>query len=200
MVVHMLDDLADDPADDPADDIDARMHAAIAEPGDYDQASASTLPITNAQSLALACRRMRRHANASQRAFAARAGLSKTTVARIETGAIDPSVGVLLKLVAAAGATLTLTGLDPTTFVFGVVENQRDAAGRHAPPHRLSEAGAGWWDPSFRRPVAQALVAHKADISLLVSVVAARDAARAAARDADPAKSPNGERFGDPPR
>src|SRR4051812_46300040 len=94
----MPDDLTGDPTDDPIDDISTRMYAAIAEPADYDSASASTVLITDEWSLALASRRMRRHARASQRAFAVAAGLSKTTVARIETGAVDPTVGVLLRM------------------------------------------------------------------------------------------------------
>ena len=170
----MSDDVIDIPTQGDPDEVRARMLAAIAEPADYDPASASTLVISDAQSLALACRRMRRQAKVSQRAFAARTGVSKTTVARIETGVVDPTIGLVVRLARAAGVALAITGLEPTSFVFGVVDDKRDGAGRHAPPHRLSDAGAGWWDPSFKRPVERAIAAHQADIALLASVASAR--------------------------
>lgn len=172
MLAYMLDDFHEDAAA----DVSAAMYASIAEPGDYDPASASSLPITDAESLALACRRMRRHAKASQRAFAAKAGVSKTTIGRIETGDIDPSIGLVMRLAKAADLTLTLSGLEPTSFIFGIVETKRDGAGRHAPPHRLSKTGAGWWDTSSKHAVERALVTHQADISMLISVAAARAA------------------------
>jgi transcriptional regulator with XRE-family HTH domain len=154
------------------------MVEAIAEPGSYDPPSAASLHITDAQSLALACRRMRRQAGTSQRAFAVATGVSKTTIALIETCGVDPTLAVLLKLVTTAGAKLQITGLDPTTFVFGIVEEQRDRAERHAPPHRLSDAGFGWWDTSLERPIRKAKHRHQADLITLTSVAAARASMR----------------------
>ena len=146
----------------------------LAEPANYDTASRSELFITDAESLALACRRMRRHAGLSQRALAAKSGVAKTTIDRIEVGAVDPTISTLLKLAQVTGATLAFGGLEPTTFIFGIVENQRDRAGRHAPPHRLSKAGFGWWDISAAPHVRRALTAHEGDLWALTSVAAAR--------------------------
>ena len=148
--------------------------AVLVEPASYDAASRAELFITDTESLALACRRMRRHAGLSQRALAAKSGVAKTTIERIETGMTDPTIGTLLRLASASGARLTLAGLDPTTFYFGVVEDQRDRAGRHAPPHRLSQAGFGWWDTSAEQHVRRALTKHEGDLWALASVAAAR--------------------------
>ena len=150
------------------------MESVLAEPANYDAASRSELFITDAESLALACRRMRRHAGLSQRALAARSGVAKTTIDRIEVGAVDPTIGTLLKLARATGSKLAFSGLEPTTFIFGIVENQRDRAGRHAPPHRLNKAGFGWWDISAAPHVRRALTAHEGDIWAMTSVAAAR--------------------------
>jgi hypothetical protein len=78
------------------------------------------------------------------------------------------------RLVATAGVGPAVVGLDPTSFVFGIVDDKRDGAGRHAPPHRLSNAGMGWWDTSVNRPVRAAVRAHQADLVTLMSVAAAR--------------------------
>jgi transcriptional regulator with XRE-family HTH domain len=117
---------------------------------------------------------MRRQAGLSQRALAAKAGVSKTTIERTETGAADPTIATILKLVSAAGAQLQVTDLEATTFIFGIVEDQRDRAGRHAPPHRLSEAGYGWWDTAAEPHVRKALASHAADLSAFAAVARAR--------------------------
>ena len=59
-------------------------------------------------------REARRRADLSQRALAARAGVSQPLVARIETGDVDPAFGRLLQLVRACGFDLRihLTPLD----------------------------------------------------------------------------------------
>jgi transcriptional regulator with XRE-family HTH domain len=124
--------------------------------------------------LALAMRRIRRHAGLSQRALAAKAGVSAATVARIETGSVDPTLATLLRLLAAAGVTLTVTGLEPTTFAFGIVEGHRDAAGRRPPPHRLSNAGFGGWDTSLGSALRRARIAHESDLAVLSSAALAR--------------------------
>lgn len=150
----------------------------LSEPERLDPLSGPTVLIATAQDLAIACRRMRRQAGCSQRAFAARADVSKTTIERIETCEVDPAIGLVARLAACAGVDLALTGLDPTSFLFSIVDDQRDRAGRHAPPHRLSNAGTGWWDPSLRRPVREAVFAHRADMTLLMSTAAARSRRR----------------------
>jgi transcriptional regulator with XRE-family HTH domain len=150
----------------------------LAEPERIDPLSGPTIEIATAQDLAIACRRMRRQAGCSQRAFAARADVSKTTIERIETCEVDPAVGLVARLASTAGVQLAVTGLDPTSFLFSIVDDQRDGAGRHAPPHRLSPAGTGWWDPSLRRPIREAVFAHRADMVLLMSTAAARSKRR----------------------
>ena len=158
--------------------VEPATDVVLAEPANYDAASRPELSITDAESLALAFRRMRRHAGLSQRALAAKSGVAKTTIDRIETGKVDPTVATLLKLTRAAGARLSVSDLDPTTFIFGIVENQRDRAGRHAPPHRLSKAGFGWWDTTAAPHVRRALACHEGDIAALVAVAAARSRLR----------------------
>jgi len=148
------------------------------EPATYDAASRAELFVTDAESLALACRRMRRYAGLSQRALAAKSGVAKTTIDRIETGAVDPTIGTLLKLIDGTGARLSIGGLEPTTFIFGIVEDQRDRAGRHAPPHRLNNAGFGWWDTSADPHIRKALVSHQADLWALTAVARTRQARR----------------------
>ena len=146
----------------------------FAEPATYDAASRAGLFITDAESLALAMRRLRRHAGLSQRGLAAKSGVAKTTIDRIETNDLDPTIGTFLKLTAAAGAWLGLGGLDPTTFIFGIVDEQRDRASRHAPPHRLSKAGFGWWDTSAAPHIRRPLTKHDGDMWALISVARAR--------------------------
>jgi transcriptional regulator with XRE-family HTH domain len=161
------------PVTTPAPDDDP-MAALLAEPARYDPASASEVDITDADSLALALRRARRHARLSQRALAARAGVSASAVARIETGTADPGIRTVVRLLTAAGVHLRVTGLEPTTFVFGIIERKRDAAGRHPPAHRLSEAGSGWWDTSPAAAIRHAISANLEDIRLLAGVAALR--------------------------
>jgi len=48
----------------------------------------------------------RRRAGLSQRALAARAGVPPSTVARIETGALDPRIGTVERLLRACGHAL----------------------------------------------------------------------------------------------
>ncbi|HEV2891973.1 MAG TPA: helix-turn-helix transcriptional regulator [Frankiaceae bacterium] len=48
----------------------------------------------------------RRRASLSQRALAERAGVPQSTVARIESGAVDPSVSLLARLLRACDAAL----------------------------------------------------------------------------------------------
>ena len=169
----MTDDSAAPDVAPPADP-DELMAAVLAEPAQYDAASRAELVLDGPAALGLALRRARRHAGLSQRALARRAGLASTTVARIETGAADPTVRTLIRLLAAAGLELVVTGLDPTTFAFGIVEDKRDAAGRHPPVHRLSEAGTGYWDTSPTAAARRAIEAHLADLRFLTGVAGLR--------------------------
>ncbi|MGH9225125.1 MAG: helix-turn-helix transcriptional regulator [Acidimicrobiales bacterium] len=54
------------------------------------------------------CRDARRRAGLSQRAAAERAGVSPSTVARIEKGRIEPTLDLLLRLVHACGLELRM--------------------------------------------------------------------------------------------
>lgn len=174
-MVDPADERTDEGTDERTDErTDEALDEALADPCSFDPASAAALSITDAASLALACRRLRRQAGMSQRAFAVAAGVSKATITRIETGDVDPTIGLLLKLVSAARARLEITNLDPTSFVFGIVEEQRDRAERHPPPHRLSAAGFGWWDTSLERPLRRAKQRHQSDLATLTAVAAAR--------------------------
>jgi transcriptional regulator with XRE-family HTH domain len=149
------------------------------------------LAVTDDESVGLVCRRLRRQSGLSQRALARKAGVAAATIARIETGATDPTVGTLVRLATAAGARVEVTGLDATPFVFGITETKRDRGGRRPPPHRLSDSGLGWWDTSLGPVIGAAILRHQADLTLLMSVAAARTtearatAARAAADGAN---------------
>lgn len=54
------------------------------------------------------CRDARRRAEVSQRELAARAGVSPSTVARIERGRVEPTLDLLLRLVHACGLELRM--------------------------------------------------------------------------------------------
>ena len=54
------------------------------------------------------CRDARRRADLSQRALAERAGVSPSTVARIERGRMEPTLDLLLRLVHACGLELRM--------------------------------------------------------------------------------------------
>ena len=54
------------------------------------------------------CRQVRRRSGLSQRALAEAAGVSPSTVARIERGRLEPTLDLLLRLVDAAGLRLRL--------------------------------------------------------------------------------------------
>ena len=155
-----------------------RIGDFLAEPAGYDPASAAEVVVSDYESLALALRRARRHAKVSQRVLAARAGVAASTVARLELGTTDCGVRTLIRLLNGAGVHLAVTGLQPTTFPFGIVEDKRDARGRRPPPHRLSEAGLGYWDPSKAAAIRQAVSAHASDYSLLLGVAALRASRR----------------------
>ena len=84
-------------------------------------------------------REARRRADLSQRELAARAGVSQPLVARIESGAVDPSFGRWLQLIRASGfdVTIHVTPLDEDAW--SLVEG--GAAG--TPDERLDRMLAG---------------------------------------------------------
>jgi transcriptional regulator with XRE-family HTH domain len=54
------------------------------------------------------CREARRRARLSQREVAARAGVSPSTIARIERGRVEPTLDLLLRVVRACGLELRM--------------------------------------------------------------------------------------------
>jgi transcriptional regulator with XRE-family HTH domain len=84
-------------------------------------------------------REARRRADLSQRELAARAGVSQPLVARVESGAVDPSFGRWLQLIRASGfdVTIHVTPLDEDAW--SLVE--RGAGG--TPDERLDRMLAG---------------------------------------------------------
>ncbi|TDC43465.1 GNAT family N-acetyltransferase [Micromonospora sp. KC207] len=91
-------------------------------------------------------RALRRRADLSQRELAARAGVPKSTVARIEAGdAVDPRLGTVERLVRAAGGRVTIglpgdrsgDGREPEVVPVPWVphDGMRDEAGRRYPAH-----------------------------------------------------------------
>jgi transcriptional regulator with XRE-family HTH domain len=91
-----------------------------------------------------AIRTTRRRARLTQRELAARAGVPQSTVARIESGAIDPRASTLRVLLRACGADLEVVdrlgvGVDRTT-IRGRLEL--------SPGERLRELERAWADVS----------------------------------------------------
>lgn len=94
-------------------------------------------------------RKVRRLADLSQRELAQAAQVSPTTVARVERGALTPSLGMLLRLLAAAR--LVLVVADEQGRVIQPMrtwDDTRDGAGRRFPAHLdliLDPRGGDWW-------------------------------------------------------
>ncbi|MFB9238883.1 multiprotein-bridging factor 1 family protein [Plantactinospora siamensis] len=95
-------------------------------------------------------RRARRIAAMSQRQMARFAKVSHSTIARVETGAITPSLDVLQRILGAAG--LYLTVVDEDGHVIAPMqdwdEDTRDGAGRRYPAHLdtiLDPRTGEWW-------------------------------------------------------
>ena len=93
-------------------------------------------------------RAARRAGDVSQRELAAQSGVTKSVIARIETGDVDPSFGTILLLL--AGARCELLVLDP----YGIplspawTEHLRDQGGRRWPAHldvRRVDTARDWW-------------------------------------------------------
>lgn len=94
-------------------------------------------------------RRVRRLADLSQRELARTAGVSRSTVARIESGELVPSLGMLLRLLGVAR--LSLVAVDQTGRVVQPMEvwdDTRDGADRRFPAHLdliPDPRGGDWW-------------------------------------------------------
>lgn len=84
------------------------------------------------------CRQARRDAGLTQRELAARAGVSPSTVARIERGRMEPTLELLLRLVEAAGLRLRLL-LEPDD---GADVRASDRRAAMDVEQRLAEAAA----------------------------------------------------------
>lgn len=94
-------------------------------------------------------RRARRIADLSQREMACRAGLSPTTIGRVESGTMVPSLDVLQRTMAAAGLYLTVVDQDGHV-VRPMLDRDdiRDGAERRYPSHLdtiLDPRPGEWW-------------------------------------------------------
>ncbi|GAA1288117.1 hypothetical protein GCM10009609_63450 [Pseudonocardia aurantiaca] len=99
-------------------------------------------------------RAARRRADCSQRELAARAGVARSTVARIEDGSLTPSLGMLRRLLAAAG--LDLVAVDGAgRLVPPMLDDRddiRDGAERRYPTHLdtvLDPERGDWWGDRY---------------------------------------------------
>ena len=98
-------------------------------------------------------RRARRIADLSQRELARRTGLSPSTVARIETGSLTPSLAVMQHILSAAG--LSLVVVDRSGHVIQPmrdVSDVRDGADRRYPAHLdtiLDPKPGEWWADQY---------------------------------------------------
>lgn len=98
-------------------------------------------------------RRVRRHADLSQRELAKRAKLSRTLIAAIETGTRTPSLRALTRILAAAG--YRLVAIDDhgrLVLPLEVWKDTEDGAGRRYPAHLdtiLDPVFGEWWADGF---------------------------------------------------
>lgn len=99
-------------------------------------------------------RAARRRADCSQREFAALAGVSRSTVARIESGAMVPSLRMLRRLLDAAG--LVLVAVDGEGRLVRPMSDDRDdlrdGAERRYPSHLdtiLDPRTGDWWGDRY---------------------------------------------------
>lgn len=59
------------------------------------------------------CRELRRRTGLTQRALAALANVSPATIARIETGRMEPTLGLMRRIVAGAGCEIAISITEP---------------------------------------------------------------------------------------
>jgi transcriptional regulator with XRE-family HTH domain len=112
-----------------------------------------SLPRAGLYPIAGLVRRARRIGDLSQRQMARLAQVSPSTVGRVESGAMAPTLDVFQRLLATAG--LSLVVVDSTGHVIlpmRDVEDTRDGADRHYPSHLdaiLDPRPGEWWADSF---------------------------------------------------
>jgi transcriptional regulator with XRE-family HTH domain len=94
-------------------------------------------------------RKVRRLADLSQRELATAAGVSRSTVGRVESGTLTPSLETLLRLLGVAGLRLVVTDEDGRVIQpMRVWDDRRDGAERAFPAHLdliLDPRGGEWW-------------------------------------------------------
>jgi transcriptional regulator with XRE-family HTH domain len=110
-------------------------------------------PSVAAETVAGLVRSVRRRCDASQRELAAAAKLSPSTVARIESGSLIPSLGVLLRLLAVGRLVLVVTDEDGKVVrPMQIWDETRDGADRQFPAHLdlILDPGFGeWWADGY---------------------------------------------------
>jgi HTH-type transcriptional regulator/antitoxin HipB len=131
---------------------------AAPDQGDDAQQEFSNLP-TGSEVPGL-IRRARRCADLSQRALAARLGVSQSKVARWETGRVCPSLVDLERVLSAAGFRLAILDAEssPVTPMSELVI--RDRAGRRFPAH-VDPRAQDWWVPDGLHLTAMYATAHR---------------------------------------
>jgi transcriptional regulator with XRE-family HTH domain len=98
-------------------------------------------------------RAVRRRADLSQRELARRAGVSRSSVSRLEAGTLTPSLGMLSRLMHVAD--VRLVAVDSDGHVIPPVrcwDDTRDGADRHYPAHLdtiLDPRPGEWWADRF---------------------------------------------------
>jgi transcriptional regulator with XRE-family HTH domain len=100
-------------------------------------------------------RTARRRADLSQRELAARAGLPRSTVARVECGQCDPRLSTVVRLVTAADCRLAVMRGGDELPPLPDLPFLRDRNGRRFPAHldpRAVQTYLDWWRSSgYRR-------------------------------------------------
>ncbi|GAA5147153.1 hypothetical protein GCM10023321_07720 [Pseudonocardia eucalypti] len=98
-------------------------------------------------------RAVRRRADLSQRELAARAGVSRSTVNRVEAGGYAPSLAMLSRLLAVADVHLVaVDGQGHVVPPLRAWDNTKDGANRHFPAHLdtvLDPRDGEWWGDRF---------------------------------------------------
>ena len=94
-------------------------------------------------------RRARRIADLSQRELAGRVGVASSTIGRIESGGVQPSLALFLRLVGVAGLAVVVVDADGRV-VLPMLDHDdiRDGAGRRYPSHLdviLDPVAGEWW-------------------------------------------------------
>lgn len=129
------------------------MAEAEPEPGGQPEPEAVVGPYPAPGGL---CRVIRRRADASQREMAERTGLSRSTIARIESGRLIPSLAVLGRLLDAGGLTLVAVDHEGRLVVpmldLPGDQRLRDGSERRFPAHLdtiLDPKGDEWWGSCY---------------------------------------------------